>query len=393
MVKCAMKYCQNTTSIRIKKIGKNTIKHNDKISFHRFPKNLDVSKVWMEICQTKNIELKNARVCSVHFDSNSYKTRWLTKYLSEENIKPILKPDAIPTKNLPNDHVFSNILNSTIDQNLEQINTVHEHIDATKPMKEISINKIACNNEQNVHEHVDSTKPMKEMSINKIACNNKQNVHEHVDSTKPMKEMSINKIACNNEKNVEKSIVDEEHAVDPVDTINDHIINNSSDNIKLTELELSQADKYTSLVNFSSLADEISKRKIQADEYRKEIDILKQKLKKLETVNTKLLQSLAVNETKLEKKDKLLQKYMKALTSVFTPTQIKILMNPGQTKSHWKAEDIASAISLQAVSPQCYRYLRMKMNFPLPSITTLKKWASKVDLNPGPCIDDNKTKN
>ncbi|KAL4090254.1 hypothetical protein QTP88_025136 [Uroleucon formosanum] len=49
----------------------------------------------------------------------------------------------------------------------------------------------------------------------------------------------------------------------------------------------------------------------------------------------------------------------------------------------WTPEDISSAITLRSVSPKAYRFLRTKKNFPLPGMSTLRAWASKLFLNSG----------
>uniref|UniRef100_A0A2S2P2E1 THAP9-like helix-turn-helix domain-containing protein n=1 Tax=Schizaphis graminum TaxID=13262 RepID=A0A2S2P2E1_SCHGA len=56
-------------------------------------------------------------------------------------------------------------------------------------------------------------------------------------------------------------------------------------------------------------------------------------------------------------------------------------------KIRWSSEDISSAISLQSVSPKAYRYLSKKLNFPLPSISTLCRRTQVMTLRPG-FIDD-----
>lgn len=67
---------------------------------------------------------------------------------------------------------------------------------------------------------------------------------------------------------------------------------------------------------------------------------------------------------------------------LFTPGQIRKLLNPQVQTVRWIPEDIASAISLRSVSPKAYRYLRNN-GFPLPAFSTLRTWAATFNLNPG----------
>lgn len=70
------------------------------------------------------------------------------------------------------------------------------------------------------------------------------------------------------------------------------------------------------------------------------------------------------------------------LFKIFTPGQVKsILSNNKRVK--WSSEDIASAITLRSVSPKAYRYLRQKLNYPLPGLTTLNRWTNFLNLDEG----------
>ena len=70
------------------------------------------------------------------------------------------------------------------------------------------------------------------------------------------------------------------------------------------------------------------------------------------------------------------------LSPIFTPGQIKKLLHPNQTTVKWSSEDIASAIALRSVSPKAYRYLKNN-KIPLPALSTLRKWASKINIKDG----------
>lgn len=49
---------------------------------------------------------------------------------------------------------------------------------------------------------------------------------------------------------------------------------------------------------------------------------------------------------------------------------------------NWTHEEISTAFTLRYYSKKCYLYLRNKLHYPLPCISTLKKWASKI------CVDE-----
>ena len=71
-------------------------------SFFRFPKNPEVQAAWVHRCYRQDqFNVKNAVVCSEHFVETDYDPSYLVKRTLMPNVKPSLKPDAIPSRNLP----------------------------------------------------------------------------------------------------------------------------------------------------------------------------------------------------------------------------------------------------------------------------------------------------
>ncbi|XP_077281916.1 uncharacterized protein LOC143908273 [Temnothorax americanus] len=66
-------------------------------------------------------------------------------------------------------------------------------------------------------------------------------------------------------------------------------------------------------------------------------------------------------------------KIYQILGKIFTPGQIRMLLNPSKKRISWSPEDIASAISLRSISPKAYRYLRNVLQIPLPGPSTLRR--------------------
>lgn len=106
------------------------------------------------------------------------------------------------------------------------------------------------------------------------------------------------------------------------------------------------------------------------------IHALNEKIIALEAKNVELLK-------KNEEQDSTIAAYKRVLTTVFTPGQIKKLLNTNKNATvRWSSKDITSAISLRSVSPKAYRYLRAN-NYPLPCLSTLRSWVSNFELNQG----------
>lgn len=107
-----------------------------------------------------------------------------------------------------------------------------------------------------------------------------------------------------------------------------------------------------------------------------EIGRLKEKMCELEKDK---LEIGRLNEKNCQLENQL-KKERGALAKIFTKGQLEKLKTKKQIR--WSVEDIASAISLYAGGPRSYRLLR-KRGYPLPAVSTIKRWASKVNLQPG----------
>ncbi|XP_024875970.1 uncharacterized protein LOC112457269, partial [Temnothorax curvispinosus] len=74
------------------------------------------------------------------------------------------------------------------------------------------------------------------------------------------------------------------------------------------------------------------------------------------------------------------QKMTELLGKMFSPGQIRMILNPSLRKIKWSSEDIARAISLRCVSPKAYRYMKNVLQMPLPGLSTLRRQIERIDL-------------
>ncbi|KFM79827.1 THAP domain-containing protein 1, partial [Stegodyphus mimosarum] len=93
MPSCAVYGCSNTNR-KTKGTG---------IRYFSFPNNPDLINKWLIACKRKDkVNVKYACVCSQHFNANSYHITMRQRLLNYVAPKcRILKPDAVPTENLP----------------------------------------------------------------------------------------------------------------------------------------------------------------------------------------------------------------------------------------------------------------------------------------------------
>lgn len=68
------------------------------VSYHRFPKDPELLKVWVIRCRRKDeINVKNAKVCALHFTEEDFQ-RDLKSELLGCKPRPSLKPNSVPSK-------------------------------------------------------------------------------------------------------------------------------------------------------------------------------------------------------------------------------------------------------------------------------------------------------
>lgn len=114
---------------------------------------------------------------------------------------------------------------------------------------------------------------------------------------------------------------------------------------------------------------------------REQINNLTQCKEKITIEKASLNEQLKLIDKKVNKIE-FDKKINDVLSTIFSPGQIKKLLNP-KKRINWSCEDIACAISLRSVSTKAYRYLRSKLKYPLPALSTLRKWATNLNCYPG----------
>ena len=103
------------------------------------------------------------------------------------------------------------------------------------------------------------------------------------------------------------------------------------------------------------------------------------------TKKNRIITELRRKCAELEVKVEILQVHTKlanAIRKILSEKQIQKLINPNSLV-HWSDSDIAMAISLDAVSRKCYRYVRSTLNYPLPSRSTIQRWLTQIEVKPG----------
>lgn len=87
------------------------------------------------------------------------------------------------------------------------------------------------------------------------------------------------------------------------------------------------------------------------------------------------------NRTKLLTDEKF-QFAEEKMGKVLTKTQCDIVLH-GKHKVVWQTEDLSRAFTLRYLGQRGYNFLRNKLNYPLPAPSTLRHWASRINMRQG----------
>ncbi|XP_013143065.1 PREDICTED: uncharacterized protein LOC106106954 [Papilio polytes] len=85
------------------------------VSFHQFPKDKELAKLWNEILKRGKPYTKYSKVCSLHFKPDDYTITGLGKNKGQWRT---LRKDAVPSQNLPSDSPVHSIKNRNRGLNL-----------------------------------------------------------------------------------------------------------------------------------------------------------------------------------------------------------------------------------------------------------------------------------
>lgn len=121
----------------------------------------------------------------------------------------------------------------------------------------------------------------------------------------------------------------------------------------------------------------IGEKKDQLESLRLKHLTLKSRLKKIESrIKYRTKQKNHLNNLLAER-----SKYSKfrcnILLKVFSPAQISLLI--GNKKVYWSEDDLAKAFVLRHMgTKESYLYLKQTLNYPLPSLSSVQKWAAST---------------
>jgi hypothetical protein len=90
---------------------------------------------------------------------------------------------------------------------------------------------------------------------------------------------------------------------------------------------------------------------------------------------------LTLEHRSLQSKSQARKLVSSELEKYFTPRQTKKIIS--QKRVTWSEEDIVKGLMICSLSKKTYQFIRKKNLFPLPAISTLRKWVSRFECLPG----------
>ncbi|XP_071653525.1 uncharacterized protein [Temnothorax longispinosus] len=271
------------------------------IQFFSYPKDEETALKWMQAANKNKVNLKNARICSVHFTPSCYKPK--PAYLANcENYSPKklrrLHDHAIPTENLP-------------------------LLKEREVLKEV----------QNQHNII------------------------NVSENSSFSESETNLIDTSMENKAETRFM--QSSKENASTSDDTMVNTQSNSQTVMSEHLRLRDK---------IIQDLMKRLSQTNKVN---DLLKKQVKRLQREKTRVTKRV------------IKENVHNVLKRIFTPKQIDVLMsNERKKRVKWGLEDISAAIMLRSLSPKAYCFLK-ENHYPLPGLSTLRNWASRMELKEG----------
>ncbi|XP_071645673.1 uncharacterized protein [Temnothorax longispinosus] len=260
---------------------------------------------WMQAANKNKVNLKNARICSVHFTPSCYKPK--PAYLANcENYSPKklrrLHDHAIPTENLP-------------------------LLKEREVLKEV----------QNQHNIINVSENSSKNSFSESETNLIDTSMENKAETRFMQSSKENASS----------------------TSDDTMVNTQSNSQTVMSEHLRLRDK---------IIQDLMKRLSQTNKVN---DLLKKQVKRLQREKTRVTKRV------------IKENVHNVLKRIFTPKQIDVLMsNERKKRVKWGLEDISAAIMLRSLSPKAYCFLK-ENHYPLPGLSTLRNWASRMELKEG----------
>ncbi|XP_060847209.1 uncharacterized protein LOC132926823 [Rhopalosiphum padi] len=295
------------------------------ISFHRFPKNSALQKEWILKCKrADNWNPSSSFICSAHFKDDEFIRDLQAELLGYAPKGRRLIPDVIPSLNLPGPCIQGNQV-STSTSNRSKRMEAKSSKQAHDEVITMALNtEIQSSSNESTLLH-DSTEEPPEIIDYKCLYRDLLKAHDKLKTDLNLQENELISVKNSNESLIK---------------INESL-----------RSQLKQLQKNISNLNIS--------------------------IKKSQKSSSKQIKQLSVNKTR-----NIEIQARKYLSSVFSQNQLDLMMKK-KKKVHWSRDEISKAFTLRYFSKRAYIYVKNELNYPLPGISSLQRWAKSIDMRNG----------
>jgi len=125
------------------------------------------------------------------------------------------------------------------------------------------------------------------------------------------------------------------------------------------------------------LAADLEQAKKQTEDLKKKLNDMTTNYKKSKNENKILVKSL--NNYKKQKTE---EEVRSLVSNVLTKNQLDLILKK-KKKVIWSTDEISKSFALRCLSQRAYLYVRNSLNYPLPGLSSLRRWASKINMKQG----------
>ncbi|KAL5236455.1 hypothetical protein ACI65C_003865 [Semiaphis heraclei] len=323
-------------------------------SFFKFPTDCLVKKKWMSLTGTKQ---SSGYICSKHFLATHFTHN---QKLPGRRLR--LKKNALPTMYLP-------ISTSTNSENWKSVHVMNSRKNGvSSPLV------LAAKLNNDCHRSGHKTSFLFPNGMNQTPIKGRPRVKRTKKLVKNLFTEVTEESTCSSSSisytNVEPLILDDlpqsprtkklKSNIGKI-LIDGSIVNSQNKCISEVLEENTELKHYT-----TSLLKEI-------ETLKEENNVYNARIQELEMTVSNQEQSIENNSEHLKN----------ILARFFTEGQVKAIIEDNKNQIRWTSNDISSAMSIHCVSAKAYRFLRDKLKYPLPSISTLRRWATTLKLDVG----------
>uniref|UniRef100_A0A0C9PST5 T_0 protein n=1 Tax=Fopius arisanus TaxID=64838 RepID=A0A0C9PST5_9HYME len=342
MPTCIVRRCGSCSS-------KKSEENGQRVRYFSFPRDKEMQDKWLKALKKEdnNVNVKNARVCSRHFEEKCLRKDWRTEMYNYYPMRArSLVPESIPTLNLgyPTPPPTSPAPSAPAPQ-VPVVPSVFGPNPVGRPPKRpatVSVQDMGPS----------------DAKILKLQSTNKE--------VKPGKNKTIVSIS-NISKGRRKIDLSDPEAVQQ----EFNRLQSENKSLKMAFINRALGEDYRRL--------EEENRRLKLENKNLKVSLkgskTKEQYEQLEDEYFLLNEKLKTSVPKAE--------CIKLLSQMFTPGQIRAIFLPVRRTVKWSAEDISAAITLRSVSVRAYQYLKTKRNIPLPGQSTLRKWMANMKLEEG----------